>query len=117
MGSPSDHFANERTFLAWIRTGIALIGFGFVIAKFAIFLQLLKIETSGSQSSFHASSSVAYGEVMILMGGMVIAYGLYNYVINERQLTKNSFQPKTASNALFAVIILIVSIVLALLIL
>jgi putative membrane protein len=34
----SDHAANERTFLAWIRTGIAVLGFGFVIEKFNLFL-------------------------------------------------------------------------------
>ena len=34
----SDHAANERTFLAWVRTGIAAIAFGFVIEKFNIFL-------------------------------------------------------------------------------
>ena len=34
----SDHAANERTFLAWVRTGIAVIAFGFVIEKFNLFL-------------------------------------------------------------------------------
>ena len=34
----SDHSANERTFLAWIRTGIAVIAFGFVMEKFNLFL-------------------------------------------------------------------------------
>src|SRR6202790_5007455 len=34
----SDHSANERTFLAWVRTGIAVIAFGFVIEKFNLFV-------------------------------------------------------------------------------
>ncbi len=34
----SDHSANERTFLAWVRTGIAIIAFGFVIEKFNVFM-------------------------------------------------------------------------------
>ena len=34
----SDHAANERTFLAWVRTGLAMIAFGFVIEKFNLFL-------------------------------------------------------------------------------
>jgi putative membrane protein len=34
----SDHAANERTFLAWVRTGVAVIAFGFVIEKFNVFL-------------------------------------------------------------------------------
>jgi putative membrane protein len=34
----SDHAANERTFLAWVRTGIAVIAFGFVVEKFNLFV-------------------------------------------------------------------------------
>jgi putative membrane protein len=36
--SLSDYLAAERTFLAWIRTGLALMGFGFVVARFGLFL-------------------------------------------------------------------------------
>ena len=39
QGSASDYLAAERTFLAWIRTGIALMGLGFVLARFGLFLQ------------------------------------------------------------------------------
>lgn len=35
------HAANERTFLAWVRTGIAVIAFGFVIEKFNLFLMTI----------------------------------------------------------------------------
>jgi putative membrane protein len=41
IGAYSDHAANERTFLAWIRTGIAVIAFGVVIAKFNLFMLAL----------------------------------------------------------------------------
>jgi putative membrane protein len=33
-----EHAANERTYLAWVRTGIAVVAFGFVIKKFNLFL-------------------------------------------------------------------------------
>ena len=36
----SDHAANERTFLAWVRTAIAVMAFGFVIERFDLFLQV-----------------------------------------------------------------------------
>jgi putative membrane protein len=39
----SDHLAIERTFLAWIRTGLSLMGFGFVVARFGLFLQELQV--------------------------------------------------------------------------
>jgi len=38
-----DLLAAERTFLAWIRTGLALMGFGFVVARFGVFLQQLQL--------------------------------------------------------------------------
>ena len=42
----SDHAANERTFLAWVRTGIAVIAFGFVIEKFNLFVLTMASATS-----------------------------------------------------------------------
>ena len=39
----SDYLAAERTFLAWIRTGLALMGFGFVVARFGLFLQQVQV--------------------------------------------------------------------------
>jgi putative membrane protein len=43
----SDHAANERTFLAWVRTGIAVIAFGFVIEKFNLFVLTILGSASG----------------------------------------------------------------------
>jgi putative membrane protein len=47
----SDHAANERTFLAWLRTGIAVIAFGFVIEKFNLFV--LTIANANSLDAGH----------------------------------------------------------------
>jgi putative membrane protein len=47
----SDHAANERTFLAWVRTGIAVIAFGFVIEKFNLFV--LVMASSASVDAAH----------------------------------------------------------------
>jgi len=44
--SAADYLAAERTFLAWIRTGLALMGFGFVVARFVLFLKMLQIGQS-----------------------------------------------------------------------
>ena len=41
MGSFTDHAANERTFLAWLRTGIAVVAFGFVVEKFNLFISAI----------------------------------------------------------------------------
>ena len=49
----SDHAANERTFLAWLRTGIAVIAFGFVIEKFNLFV-LAMLNATAPGAAAHA---------------------------------------------------------------
>ena len=44
----SDYLAAERTMLAWIRTGLALMGFGFVVARFGLFLQQIQVMQKAS---------------------------------------------------------------------
>jgi uncharacterized protein (DUF302 family)/uncharacterized membrane protein YidH (DUF202 family) len=64
----SDYLAAERTLLAWIRTGLALMGFGFVVARFGLFLQQLQIAQ-------HASSVQPYG-LSLWFGTALIAGGV-----------------------------------------
>ena len=45
----SDYLAAERTLLAWIRTGLAMMGFGFVVARFGLFLQQLEVVRVGGR--------------------------------------------------------------------
>jgi len=44
-----DYLAEERTFLAWIRTGLTLTGFGFVVARFGLFLEVMQINRGGAR--------------------------------------------------------------------
>jgi uncharacterized protein (DUF302 family)/uncharacterized membrane protein YidH (DUF202 family) len=67
---PSDYLAAERTFLAWIRTGLALMGFGFVVARFGLFLEALQL----GQVKFHVPSyglSFWFGTALIVLGVIV----------------------------------------------
>ena len=64
----SDHAANERTFLAWVRTGIAIMAFGFLVERFDIFL---KIAASSLGRPQHADSSQLFGNLAGL--GLIIA--------------------------------------------
>ena len=68
--SLSDYLAAERTLLAWIRTGLALMGFGFVVARFGIFLQELQaIQHTGSAQPY--GTSLWFGTVLIAVGVVV----------------------------------------------
>ncbi len=82
----SDHAANERTFLAWVRTAIAVMAFGFLVEKFDLFLEVAARSLSGRQPSV---TSQLVGDVtgllLILLGGamMVIA------TLRFRQITRD----------------------------
>jgi putative membrane protein len=50
----SDHAANERTFLAWVRTAIAIMAFGFLVEKFDLFVSLATRQNADRQVAAHA---------------------------------------------------------------
>jgi putative membrane protein len=66
----SDHAANERTFLAWVRTAIAIMAFGFVVAKFDLFLRIAGA-SAGAKTMLggHAFVGDIAGLLLILLGG------------------------------------------------
>ena len=67
---PSDYLAAERTFLAWIRTGLALMGFGFVVARFGLFLRELARTTNMRKFESNGISQFI-GTALILTGAAV----------------------------------------------
>ena len=70
----ADHAANERTFLAWVRTGIAVIVFGFVIEKFNLFLVAMASATAMESGrarrwkGFPVHSATTKGSCLLLSG-------------------------------------------------
>jgi putative membrane protein len=86
-----DHLANERTFLAWLRTGVAVVVFGFAIGRFAIALQELTKAEDRPQST--ASLSVWFGLVAILAGVVLVFGGLKRYRRTRAQLEAGTFEP------------------------
>lgn len=72
---PRVFFAAERTLLAWVRSGIAVMALGFVVAKFGLFLSLLSASNSAN-SALHSSNSISkYFGVTLVIIGVVITLG------------------------------------------
>lgn len=71
----SDHAANERTFLAWVRTGIAVIAFGFFIEKFNLFLLAISRAAAGAQGqplSRLPGRVGSYEGLLLIFGGVAL---------------------------------------------
>lgn len=76
---PRIFFASERTLLAWVRTGIAIIALGFVVSRFGLFLRLLG-SRDGSDIESRASLSGMLGIAFVLLGAFaVIAASLQHH--------------------------------------
>jgi putative membrane protein len=74
-----DHAANERTFLAWIRTGIALMAFGFAIARFGLFLREIAQAGQLRVSVVRGLGSAWFGVALVVMGLVTNAAALARY--------------------------------------
>jgi putative membrane protein len=80
-----DYLAAERTFLAWVRTALALMGFGFVVARFGLFLRELQI-IQPSQPLRGYGFSLWFGTALIVLGTIVSVSSSWRYVRLVRDL-------------------------------
>ncbi|CAF0810982.1 unnamed protein product [Rotaria sp. Silwood1] len=84
QGSFTDHLANERTFLAWIRTGLGIFAFGCAIAKFGGSDNIQKT----FKNSFHEMKPIISGLVLVAAGILILFYSIYRYYRINRQIIR-----------------------------
>jgi len=83
----SDYLAAERTLLAWIRTGLALMGFGFVVARFGLFLQQLQVmQRTPAAPSY--GLSLWFGTALIAVGVIVNIFAGWHHLRLVRELDR-----------------------------
>jgi len=107
-----EHLANERTFLAWIRTSIALMGFGFVIVKFTLFLKemALLMEARGVSSK---GSTAMVGVIMVALGVIIAILAFLQYKSREKQLNNNAYASSSMLPGLITLIMIVGGTILA----
>ncbi len=114
------HFANERTFLAWVRTSIGVMAFGFVVEKFGIFVKQVSYflgksghlppgEVTPAMPPTPGYSSIL-GIFLVGLGAMMAFLSFIRYKNVEKQIEEDSYRPSAILDALLTISVLGVAI-------
>ena len=95
---PRVYFAAERTFLAWIRTGLGLMGVGFAVSRFGLFLR--EIRGAGpAVTPPRTSLSVWSGVAIVFLGVLVLISAIVQHLTLVRELSTGTWRPGRISRS------------------
>lgn len=92
-----EYFAAERTILAYVRTGVAMMGIGFVVARFSLMLRMLPVTPSASIHHEPSGHSLWLGTALVLSGTLIMALAVLQYVQQVKMLNRMRNHDFTAS--------------------
>jgi putative membrane protein len=107
----TDHLANERTFLAWIRTSLAIMGFGFIVERFGLLLREIGTKLTSNSIPNHYSTLV--GITLTLLGIVVMVVALLSFLQARRAIDKENFHPHRAFAVFMTILICLIGTILA----
>lgn len=108
---PNDHLANERTMLAWIRTAIAIIGFGFLVVKFSMFLQQLGL-LAGKKIVIKNTYTDSIGILIVAVGIVCLLVSFIQFKITEKRLLNDTYRPSSKAMMILVVTLMVLGIIL-----
>lgn len=107
-GRTRDHLANERTFLAWIRTALGLIGLGFVLARMGMFLHELAAVSGAEQPPRPHVGWEFIGTGLVLVVAGTVLGGCSAWIYRRTRIAIDQFNYEPASNAVAALTVIAV---------
>jgi putative membrane protein len=111
-GNPSDHLANERTLLAWTRTSIGIMAFGFVVVKFSLFVKQISL-VLGKEYAIHSRGiSALVGILLVGVGAATTVFSYVRYKRTEKQLKEGTYSHSSLLITLLTAFIFLVSVLL-----
>jgi len=102
--------ANERTFLAWIRTSIGIMAFGFVVEKFALFLRQISFILGNHQVAPSPGYSSIFGTVLVGFGALMGVLSFVRYRKVEKQIDSDTYQPSLLLDVMVTLSLLAVAV-------
>jgi putative membrane protein len=84
----TEYLANERTFLAWIRTSVAVVSLGFVIARFSVWLRELAVHREPQAQAQRVEISLPIGVAMMTLGGLLAVLAAWRYHVVNREIER-----------------------------
>lgn len=107
-----DHLANERTFLAWIRTSIGIIGLGFVVVKFSIFIR--QISAALGEKNIHPPTgySPVIGILLVVLGSLATLFSYIRYIKTKKMLDEGEYYHSTTLVKFVTAAIFLISLIL-----
>ena len=108
------HMANERTFLAWIRTSIAIMAFGFVVEKFSLFVKQLGYYLGEKTVPPSPGYSSKIGILLVVLGVMMGVLAFVRYKNVEKQIDDDTYRPSPVLSVLLFLSVLSVGVFLIL---
>ena len=82
----SDHAANERTFLAWVRTAIAVVAFGFLIERFDLFLRFAARDVAHATPPAHTGLANFIGILFVVIGLAMIVISAVQFFRTKKDI-------------------------------
>lgn len=107
----AEHLANERTLLAWVRTAIGIMAFGFVVVKFSLFVRQFSIML-GQKTFIDSSYSSPIGILLVCIGALSLLLSLYRYRVTEKQIKSGSFNQSSTILHFLVGLVFLISIIL-----
>jgi putative membrane protein len=110
----NDYLANERTFLAWIRTGIATISLGFVIARFSFWLREIALSAGGDLDAPQTGLSLPIGLGMVAFGALMTLLATFRYHAIQNAIENDLPHPNSELITITTIAVIVLALVLIL---
>lgn len=108
----SNHLANERTFLAWIRTSVGLMAFGFVVVKFSLFVRQISALVGKGSVVQNRGYSAIVGIVLVAVGVITAVLSYVRYLKTKKQINDGEYGNSTILITVITAFIFLVSVLL-----